>query len=415
MRFNTVVVSAIFLGACCKPAVAPPATTSSSSIGIITVEVGGKQTQKLYLPQGQLDANGQPTIAVLDAAWDGHTGSPVLASIELTNHADQSLATAASAGDGTVVAIGYESIYVDFIDPTTDTVTQTVELPQALQSSQSSFSGGGGLVTGVVVDPVKHRAILAVAQGFISVDLTTHQFGALVQAAPSENFGFWPDKGWALAPFYDCPATSCSNSFPSSGFQIVDMNAGKSYLVTSSGGTTPLSNPDSADIDPSTGMVVVPDEGDFVFGINLNGVSPSGTSVVAPVVQSKTGGPTAVAIDSTQHRALLEFEALSSVGILQLPTSAANGPVTLGQASYANMPNLPDGSGWQNAGDPHGLAVTVGLLSGAPVGFVAHGSTAWVARIDLDGFAALPADSSQTVSQNDFSKLVTLIPATKAP
>ncbi len=412
---RTALACALALSACCKPATPPATPTSSGSLGIITVTVNGKEEQKLYVPQQSANANGQPTIAVLDAAWDGQTGKPLLDTIALTNHADQSFATDTAAGDGVVVAVGYQSVYVDLIDPTTDAVTSTVQLPASVQGAQpqASFSGGGGLVNGVVVDPVKHRAILAVTQGFLPLDLTTHEFGAVVPAAPAENFGFWPDKGWVLAPFYDCP--NCSNSFPVDGMQIVDMNGGKSYLVTDADGGVPFSEPDSADVDTTTGVVVIPDEGGYVYAANFNGVKPSGAAVTTSFQQSSNMLVTGVAVDPVGHHAFLEAEGLSAVAVIKLPATAPSGVPTLPAASYAQMPNLPNGSGWANAGDPHGLAVSVSLLSGNPVGFVENDDSSWVARIDLDGFANAPVDSSGTVAAKDFNPLVTLIPALPSP
>ncbi len=413
---RTALACALALSACCKPATPPATPTSSGSLGIITVTVNGKEEQKLYVPQQSANANGQPTIAVLDAAWDGQTGKPLLGTIALTNHADQSFATATAAGDGVVVAVGYQSVYVDLIDPTTDAVTSTVQLPASVQGAQpqASFSGGGGLVNGVVVDPVKHRAILAVTQGFLPLDLTTHEFGAVVPAAPAENFGFWPDKGWVLAPFYDCP--NCSNSFPAEGLQIVDMNGGKSYLVTDADGGVPFAEPDSADVDTTTGVVVVPDEGGNIYGANFESLNPSGSSVTATYEQSPNlSALTGVAIDPVGHHAFLESEAASAVAVLDLPSTTPSGALTLPAVKSAQMPNLPDNSGWVNAGDPHGLAVSVSLLSGNPVGFLEYTDGTWVARIDLDGFANAPVDSSGTVAAKDFNPLVTLIPALPSP
>jgi hypothetical protein len=53
------------------------------------------------------------------------------------------------------------------------------------------------------------------------------------------------------------------------------------------------------------------------------------------------------------------------------------------------MPDLPmddaggGGGGFSNIGDPHGIAVTTGLSTQGPVGFVVDSGLHWIARIDL--------------------------------
>jgi hypothetical protein len=50
----------------------------------------------------------------------------------------------------------------------------------------------------------------------------------------------------------------------------------------------------------------------------------------------------------------------------------------------------PPGSAaaWRNMGDPHGLAVTTGIASGKPAGFVVNAEQRWIARIDLESMLA---------------------------
>jgi hypothetical protein len=72
------------------------------------------------------------------------------------------------------------------------------------------------------------------------------------------------------------------------------------------------------------------------------------------------------------------------------------------------MPNPPSGSSWTNSGDPHGVAVAVGLASGNPEGFVANQDNSEVARIDLDSFAGA---GPGPIAAATFEPLVTFIPA----
>ena len=42
----------------------------------------------------------------------------------------------------------------------------------------------------------------------------------------------------------------------------------------------------------------------------------------------------------------------------------------MGVYLHADMPDKPSGGSWENMFDPHGIAVTTGILDGHPVGFV---------------------------------------------
>jgi hypothetical protein len=117
-----------------------------------------------------------------------------------------------------------------------------------------------------------------------------------------------------------------------------------------------------------------------------------------------------VAIDQVNHQAFLEEANGIGIGIVTLPQASVDGGVNPTKASTATMPNPPSGGGWTNSGDPHGVAVAVGLSSGSPEGFVANQDYSQVARIDLDGFAGASTNAGQ-VSASDFVSLVTFIPA----
>jgi hypothetical protein len=44
-------------------------------------------------------------------------------------------------------------------------------------------------------------------------------------------------------------------------------------------------------------------------------------------------------------------------------------------------------------GDPHGIAVTTGIATGKPVGFVVNAEQRWIARIDLESMLATHSPS----------------------
>ena len=76
---------------------------------------------------------------------------------------------------------------------------------------------------------------------------------------------------------------------------------------------------------------------------------------------------------------------------------------------------LPDGTEWTNLFDPHGIAVTIGLIGGHPVGFLVNSSYHWVARVDLTAFLALPTTAGVAAGQlevADASTAVTFLDVT---
>jgi hypothetical protein len=89
-----------------------------------------------------------------------------------------------------------------------------------------------------------------------------------------------------------------------------------------------------------------------------------------------------------------------------------------GQFLHATMPDKPDGSGaWSNLFDPHGIAVTTGILDGHPVGFVVDVSSAdraWVARIDLQKFLALKPELPGDATPEEIAAAVTFLDASTA-
>ncbi len=410
--FSAAAAATLVLAACCGKPLVPQQATTSGAIGVAQVTVSGKQQQLLFVPQPSLDGNGVPWVAILDAAYDG-TSKPLLGTVELTGHADLSLPTAAAASPTAVVVVGAKSPYVDFIDPVAGTVQATVTLPDAVRKDEAtSYSGAGGLATGVVLDPAGNRAWISVPTGFLPIDLSSHQFGALVAAAPAESFAYWPQKGFLLAPFYSCSA--CPASTPGGGLQVVDTGKGTVRFLGGADGGMPVGlAPGAADVDPATGVALVADDqAGTLYTVNLStaaGDGPAGT-IMAPVGQvAGATNYTGVAVDPSGHRALLEQAASTGVALVVLPQQAGSGAIDPGVVVTADMPS-PGGESWTNSGNPPGLAVTIGLSSQQPVGFVSGNGGSVVARIDLDAFAqAQPKGGA--VDAETFLPLVTFIPA----
>jgi len=435
-----------------QDAAPPPAAGGTGAFGIVTVN--GKQ--KMYLPQQpQFDADSgavSSAIAVVDVAAAGNAPSGVpalITNIELPvpdgGLGGVAYATATGGDSSTVVAVSTDFPIVWFIDPTADRVTGTLTLDATY--GRSSFSGGGGYVTGVAVDSAHHRAILSVWNGFAIVDLGTQKIASVIEAPPAENFGFDSVHQRILAPFYGCTtstATGADGSLltPSScdrpkgpdgvtvmtdGLSVIDLTDDTVYTYENptppDGGIDgfPLdpndpvgSEPDSASADPTTGVVVVPSEGNgfqSIIDFSKATFDKASKTVTAPQTILGTGEISdldAVAIEPSSHLAVWEDEFGGSVAVGDLVQLNAGGTAW----AYAPLPPLPDGSAFHNVGDPHGLAVTTALTSGGPVAFVVDSGLRWVARVDVHAMAQhAVGDASVPLADGGLDGLVTYLDA----
>jgi len=114
-------------------------------------------------------------------------------------------------------------------------------------------------------------------------------------------------------------------------------------------------------------------------------------------------------VEPTSHIAFLEGENAENVGFLKVDSLATLAPAI----TEATMPPIPGGGTFANLFDPHGIAVTTGILNGGPVGFVVDGGRQWVARVDLAKVFTLPGPA---LADTDFATAVTFLDArTPAP
>jgi hypothetical protein len=414
----------------------PLSPGGSGAFGIVTV--GGKQ--KMYLPQpfAYYTATGDATIAVVDVgvAGNGVAGAPAL--ITTIDLGTPDGVTATGGTSSVVIGVSTQNNRIYFIDPTTDTVTNSITLDATY--GQSSFSGGGGYVTGVAVDGDAGKAYLSVWNGFAVVDLASETITGTIPVPPSENFGFDSANHRILAPFYECtgslaPATYtpppfCGNYTDTAGdpmtdgLNIIDLADGNTVYTyqdpTAADPTQPLGpEPDSAAADPTTGKIVVPSEGqlyEYVVDLSKATFDKATLTVTAPHVvidASYADEMTGVAIEPSSHIAFFESEGGGDMGAADLTKTAAP------TSSYAHafLPLLPDSTGWSNITDPHGIAVTTSMAGGHPVGFLVNYAYNWVARIDLQKLLSLPTTTVSS-SENDVadaSLAVTYLDATTKP
>src|ERR1700689_829375 len=171
--------------------------SAGSSGAFAVVPVSGKEN--MYLPvQTQNDA-GNAAIAVVDVGIPGNgvNGAPAL--IKNVDLGTTNYATTTGGTSAMIVAASTQSDDVWFIDPATDTLVSHLNLGATYGSS--SFSGGGGFVTGIAADATPNHPILSGWNRFAIADLKTQMILSVIQAPPSENFGYDSVHQRILAPF----------------------------------------------------------------------------------------------------------------------------------------------------------------------------------------------------------------------
>jgi len=413
--------------------VIPISAGGTGAFGIVTA--AGKQ--KMYLPTTTPGTNGNAVIAVVDLglAGNGVAGAPAL--IKTIDLGTTNIATNTGGDSSTIVAASQNTRDLWFIDPTTDTLVAHTMLDASF--GQSSFSGrGGGYVTGIAADSGSHRAILSVWNGFALVDLTTRAVTSVLQAPPSENFGFDSVHGVIYAPFYDCrfsynPGLGPDASTPAAcgmpmtpgdastvmtdGLSVIRLSDGDVFTYedpSSMSPNTPVgSEPDSASVDPSNQLVVVPAEGGGVQNVLDFSKAVFDTTthtVTAPHQVMPNVAYTGVAIDPGSHLAFLEAEASPNIALYSVPGANAGSQSWVG----ATMPNLPGSVVFNNLGDPHGIGVATSILDGKGAGFVVDATWRWVARIDLQALASLgQPDASIAADSSSVDAVVTYLDATR--
>jgi hypothetical protein len=409
-------------------ALPPVSAGGTGAFGIVTT--GGKQ--KLYLPttmtaEGGVDA----LLAVVDVgvAGNGVAGAPAL--LKTINLGTSNYATTTGGDSTMVVAAALGSRDVWFIDPTTDTLVDHVLLDASF--GYSDFSRGGGYVTGIAVDSTNHQAILGVWNGFAFVDLATHAITSVIQAPPSENFGFDSVHGLIYAPFYDCTyslnpgadastPSACSTprtqdaSVMTDGLSVIRLADRQVFTYQDPSAQDPSNpvgtEPDSASADPSTQVVVVPSEGmraQNVLDFSKAAFDDTNHTVTAPHHVMPNVGYQGVAVDPASHLAFLETEGDQNIAVFSAPEANAGSQSWVG----ATMPNLPNGAMFFNVGDPHGIAVTTSILGGKPVGFLVDTTLHWVARVDLKALASIrEPDASVTADGGQVDAVVTYLDVT---
>lgn len=435
---SLVSISLALLGGCSDTKKAPANASGTGAFGIITV--GGRQ--KMYLPLSA-PATGNAQIAVVDVGvrGNGTMGASALitnidlgANMDTLNPGQPASGASTTGGDATlVIAASTRNRQIWFIDPTQDRVTGTLLLD--MNAGQSGFSGGGGYVTGIATDSANHRAILSVWNGFAIVDFNTKTITRTILAAPSENFGFDSVNSRIIAPFYQCRTTGpvgatpppCAsyktpNNLPIlDGLNVIDLKDFTVYTYQDSMATNPAqpvgSLPDSAAIDASNGIALIPSEGrgdQNVIDFSRATFDKGSGNVTAPHQYVRGLDMEGVSIEPSSHFAFFEHEFSASVAVMNVldanrGAGSVDGGIAAAPLRLGTMPNLPSGGAFANIGDPHGIAVTSSILDSKAVGFVVDTNRRWVARVDLAAMAALRPVSGVSLTAAEMAPVVTYL------
>ena len=307
--------------------------SSSGAIGVVTVN--GRQ--KLYLPTFKTNMMGHNVVSVIDVGIDGNgvAGAPALITdIDLGVTGDKAVL---SSGDSSMVLVGSgQSRNIWLIDPQTDTLIKSIQLPASTQ--KTSFSIPDGYMNGIAVDSAHRKAYISVWNGFAVFDMDTMTITSTILVNPTENFAFDPVHEKLYAPFYDCtqnhdpdsgpPPTCATTMLPdgggpiSSGLSVVDLTDGTAYTymdpTTPDPGNVFGNEPDSAGVDPNTQLVLIPDEFGDQYALDFSkAVFDKATkTVTAPHQIITTDAYDGVAVEPTSHFGFFEHEFVNNVGLL---------------------------------------------------------------------------------------------------
>jgi len=378
---------------------------ASGSTGILVGTVNGQLVDKAYIPVSNCPALSAPCVAVVNIDSKTPTGALVTNIAMPAGYTPG--ATAASQVTNVVIVLSYSSSDVQIIDATKDVLVNTITAPV---TGTVTFSGGSCTLCGGLVDPATNQFILDTAQGFLLFDAVKGTFSSILTPVPAENFAFNPDTQLILDPTYSVVT-------PSSGVQIISL---KDNSVENYGGTPPTT-PDSGTFDPTTNIAMVTDEfnGTHTFYNMQEAVITEGTAAApgtwtAPNtlfdLEAVTPGCsedwTYAAMEPITHLLFTAVEFDLCAGVETLPSAPVSGaPPAPAIFHWGTVPNAPDGSTWDNGGDPHGVAVFTSVVDGKAYGFlIEYPTQAYVARVDLAGIrdAALMAGTTNQVDLTPF-------------
>ncbi len=323
-----------------------------------------------------------------------------------------------NAPDNLLACISFSSPTItNFRINSNGSLTQLASVTTDAPSGGVTDSGGTCVICGIEYDDTDDAYIIATANGYeVYTSPTENSYTQRAWTIPgnvAENFGYNAVTNTILSPVYA--------TIDATGLTYMNVSENKSYVIA----TQPagLFEPDAAAFDSATNIAAVTEEVANASGTNdlfvenigsANLNTPSSGQFTAPqttvMLTSSLFGRasattcdvpvTGIAIDPASHLAFVGSEfcgqgngsgdgAVTPFGVLALPTNA-HSALAISSQVYLNMPPLPDGSLWDDAGDPHAMAAMPisGLCN--PCGITCNAETTWLAIIDMQALLSAP-------------------------
>ncbi len=331
-------------------------------------------------------------------------------------------ACAINAPDKLLACISFSSPTItNFYINNNGSLTQQASVTTDAPAAGVSNSGGTCIICGIEYDDTDDAYIIATANGYEVYTSPTEnsyiQHAWTIPGNVAENFGYNPVTNMILSPVYA--------TIDATGLTYMNVTNKTSYVIA----TQPagLFEPDAAAFDSATNIAAVTEEVANANGTNdlflenmgsaaLNSPSSgqfTATQTTLMLTSSLFGRASAttcdvpvtgIAIDPASHLAFVGSEfcgqgngsgdgAVTPFGVLALPTSS-HAALAISSQVYLTMPPLPDGSLWNDPGDPHAIAAMPisGLCS--PCGITYNAESTWLAIIDMQALRSAPRSPS---------------------
>jgi hypothetical protein len=360
-------------------AVAAVTCLPSSSLGVL-VQASNVTS---YVPNGSWDNNISTGVQVVQL----EPTTPAPTSIATPN-AVNSCASNSVTGQ-TVCSSDLTDVYL--ITGTTLNTTLTSDANQF-----TGFSGGACETCGVAINEVANKAVLTIGlssapsgSGLDFLDLTSNAFTAVPASTEvSEDIVWDQSRNLVLSPSEN------------GNYDLFDTKAGGEF-GNSIGGTL-----DSAAEDCTTGIALSTIEftqnlyiGDLTQATFVPG-SPGTWTTAGQQVQNFpefggfAAGTSGIAVTPGTHLGIVTGEfGGNAFGAIQLPSTSGSGTPAVVDYAAAVLPNLPDGSPFQQGLDPHTVTAYLSPNSGKSIALIANGPgtpPTFLAVIDLQALLSAP-------------------------
>jgi hypothetical protein len=312
---------------------------------------------------------------------------------------------------------GFNSSKIADIDASATTNSEF----DTLATGSLSFTGGTCTVCAIAYDPKDNAFIMlehdATTTGkFVSWGEDSHAtITTIADSDPNENPGYDYTKNWIFTPQYQA-----ANPF----YNIADFNTGTFYTsstpVTTS--STILLNAlplDSATVDVATHVALAPmefpttgntydvftaDLGTAVLNSPAAGMftlTTADRSITSSAISNCGASLTDTATDSVLHVTFITEEfcgpgtgaSAPSMGFVLLPTTGSGVP-SISDYAFVQVPNTPDGMGWESGFDPHPITAFNDPVNCRDCAILVDGHFTWLGVVDLNKLIHVPRSAT---------------------